>query len=233
MGEGATLEAGGVGDRVLHTSVAMLYSNLVTRPTGQAVRFAIERQIQETPGPCVSILDFSQVGVIDFSCADEVIAKLLSKYKASSRPSEAYFVLQGVSEHHREPIETVLKQRNLLLVAVVSGRPTLWGPAPPRLRMAWDWLGQLGQGVSDEFASARGLSADTAASWLKRLVSSRVAVAEGRASFVSLPTVVDKESVYGRQAMEIDPCRKAAEEDAPYANGSERGDDAKRWRSPT
>ena len=101
------------------------------------------------------------------------------------------------------------------------------------MRMAWDWLGQLGQVVSDEFASARGLSADTASSWLKRLVSSRVAVAEGQASFVSLPMVMDQESVHGRPAVEIDPCRTVAEEAGPNVNGSERGEDERLWQTPS
>jgi hypothetical protein len=182
MGEGT--------DSQLRTSVAMLFSNLVTRPTGQAVRVAIEQQIQEGPGPCVSILDFSQVGVIDFSCADEIIAKLLDKYQREDRPSEAYFVLQGVSEHHREPIETVLRRHSLLLVAVESGRPELWGPAPEYLRMAWDWLDRSGQAMTGDFASEQGLDEKTANSWLNVLVSSRVAVPEGDERYVSLVSML-------------------------------------------
>ena len=186
MGERVTRGTGDGADNQLRTSVAMLFSNLVTRPTGQAVRVAIEQQIQEGPGPCVSILDFSQVGVIDFSCADEIIAKLLDKYQREDRPSEAYFVLQGVSEHHREPIETVLRRHSLLLVAVESGCPKLWGPAPEYLRMAWDWLDRSGQAVTGDFASEQGLDEKTANSWLNVLVSSRVAVPQGDERFVSL-----------------------------------------------
>jgi hypothetical protein len=183
-------------DRVVHTSVATLYNNLVTRPTGRAVRVAIEKEIEETKGTCLSILDFSRVGVIDFSCADEVIAKLLVKYRRRDRPSEAFFVLQGVAEHHREPIETVLRRRNLLLVAVEQGQPALWGAAPARLRLAWDWLGRSGRAVSDQFATAQGLTDRTASSWLWRLVSWRVAIPEERGSFASLPALLgDPEGV--------------------------------------
>ena len=203
MGERVRGGSGEGSDNRLRTSVAMLYSNLVTRPTGEAIRVAIEEQIQEDPGPCVSILDFSQVGVIDFSCADEVIAKLLEKYRRSDRPSEAYFVLRGVSEHHREPIETVLRRHNLLLVAVESGRPELWGPAPSRLRMAWDWLDRSGRAMSDEFASEQGLDETMANSLFKSLASSRVAVPEGDEAFASLVEVLDR-GVSGERPTAVD-----------------------------
>ncbi len=190
MGETGT---GGPNDgvrAVLHTSVATFYSNLVTRPAGQAVRVAIEDQLREAQGTSLSILDFSHVGVIDFSCADEVIAKLLRKYMSRDRPSEAFFVVQGVSRDHRDLIETVLQRQNLLLVALEDGRPALWGPAPVRLRWAWHCLGELGQAVAHEFASARGLRVATAASWLKRLASWRLAVPDGGQGFASLPAVL-------------------------------------------
>ncbi len=236
MGERVASGVGGAGGDLnvaLHTSVAMLYNNLVTRPTGRAVRKAIEQRIEAIPGPCLSILDFSQVGVIDFSCADEVIAKLLRKYRGSDRPSEAYFVLQGVSEHHREPIETVLRRHNLLLVAVEGGRATLWGPAPARLRMAWDWLEQLGRTVTDEFASARGLSSGTACSWLKRLVSWRVAVPEGRERLASLTAARDQGTAYERpSSLEIGPYRAAAEGHAGYGEEAGGADRDRRWQLP-
>ncbi|NIQ53719.1 MAG: hypothetical protein GWN71_09965, partial [Gammaproteobacteria bacterium] len=52
-------------------SVATLYSHLVTRPTGQALRLGIESQISELGALCLTVLDFSEVVVLDYSCADE------------------------------------------------------------------------------------------------------------------------------------------------------------------
>ena len=66
---------------LVRRSVASLYSHLVTRPTGQALRLGIESQICELGTPCVSVLDFSQVAVLDYSCADETVAKLLKRYQ--------------------------------------------------------------------------------------------------------------------------------------------------------
>ncbi|MBV9880146.1 MAG: hypothetical protein JO180_06590, partial [Gemmatirosa sp.] len=52
---------------VLRGTVCALYSNLVTRPTGAAVRTEIERTIDEVGGRTVTVIDFSQVTILDFS----------------------------------------------------------------------------------------------------------------------------------------------------------------------
>src|SRR5688500_20128594 len=73
---------------LVQRSVASLYSHLVTRPTGQALRLGIESQIGELGNFCVSVLDFSNVIVLDYSCADEVVAKLIQRYQRDDRRSE-------------------------------------------------------------------------------------------------------------------------------------------------
>ena len=87
-------------------SVTSLFSNLVTRPTGRAIRTGVESQIADMDGPaaspCLSILDFSQVRVLDYSCADEIVAKLLLRFSGEERPAEAFFVVLGVQEHRQE-----------------------------------------------------------------------------------------------------------------------------------
>ncbi len=50
MADGGRRGAAGGVETVVRTSVATLHSNLVTRPTGRAVRVAIERQIMEAGG---------------------------------------------------------------------------------------------------------------------------------------------------------------------------------------
>ena len=186
-----------VGAATYHATIATLHSNLVTRPTGRAVRLAIERQIRRTTGPCLSILDFSDVRIIDYSCADEVVAKLLINYMTPTRPCEAYFMARGITEEQREPIEAVLEHHRLLLVAFGTGAAQLWGPAPDRLKHAWTVLQSLGRAGPEELAEQRGLEPSTAASWLRRLAALRLAVAEGDRRYVSLPTLL--ESARGRE----------------------------------
>jgi len=78
-----------------------LYSNLVTRKTGAAVRGQIERllDVGPTTGHALTVIDFSQVSMIDFSCADEVVAKLLLRY-ADEEANEVYFLFRGVTDDH-------------------------------------------------------------------------------------------------------------------------------------
>lgn len=104
--------------RLVQRSLASLYSSLVTRPTGQAVRLAIENVLAEETGPIsLSVIDLSQVTVIDFSCADEVVAKLLLRFLEEDRPRDAFFVFRGIRELHRDPIEVVLERQTLAAVS--------------------------------------------------------------------------------------------------------------------
>src|SRR5256885_12244922 len=92
---------------VLRQTVACdLYSNLVTRPTGAAVRDQIERLLDEAHDRTLTVIDFSQVSMIDFSCADEVIAKLLLRYEAANPPREAYFLFRGVTDEHTSELQS-------------------------------------------------------------------------------------------------------------------------------
>jgi hypothetical protein len=103
---------------LVRRNVASLYSSLVTRPTGQAVRMAIENLLAEELGEVsLSIIDLSQVTIIDFSCADEVVAKLLLRFLEEERPKDAFFVFRGIKEPHRDPIEVVLERQSLVAVA--------------------------------------------------------------------------------------------------------------------
>jgi hypothetical protein len=124
---------------LVHRSVATLYSHLVTRPTGRALRIGIEAQIGELGTACVSVLDFSQVVVLDYSCADEAVAKLILRYLAADRPADAYFVAKGLGDQHRQPLEAVLGRHGLALVAhLEESGYVLLGNADDAARAAWD-----------------------------------------------------------------------------------------------
>jgi hypothetical protein len=106
---------------VLQQSVPGFYADLVTRPTGRAVRESIERVIVGAE-EVVARIDFSGVGCIDYSCADEIIAKLLREVKV--------LLLRGLSEGHREAIEPVLNGHGLaVLVELADGTLETLGPS--------------------------------------------------------------------------------------------------------
>jgi hypothetical protein len=96
---------------VLQESVSGVYADLVTRPTGRVVRERIERVMATATGGgsdglTIARIDFTGVGCIDYSCADEIVAKLL-------RDGPAVLVLMGLADGHREAIEPVLAGHRL------------------------------------------------------------------------------------------------------------------------
>lgn len=125
---------------LLREAVAAPYRNLVTRPTGVAVRAGIERTLAGSP--CLTaLLDFSDIELVDLSCADEVVAKLLLTVRT------AYFVvLQGLREDHHEAIDHVLTHHHLAVAAMPHGRtvPRLLGWVTADSREAFTCISDSG-----------------------------------------------------------------------------------------
>ena len=88
---------------LLRETAASPYRNLVTRPTGAAVRNRIEDTLAHSD--CLTaLLDFSDVELLDFSCAEEIVAKLLLA-QASGQPR--FVVLQGLRDACRQALVRV------------------------------------------------------------------------------------------------------------------------------
>jgi hypothetical protein len=136
---------------LLREAVAAPYRNLVTRPTGVAVRTRIEETLARSS--CLTaMLDFSEIELVDLSCADEVVAKLLLAGRHAY-----FFVLQGLREDQREAIDHVLSHHGLAVAAVPpdQGEPRLLGWVSADAREAFACICDRGPlGVSD---LARGL----------------------------------------------------------------------------
>ena len=141
-------------------SVTSLYSSLVTRQTGRAVRAAIEMQLVGAGKVSLSLIDFSEVAIIDFSCADEVVAKLLQQY-LDEGPPDAFFVFRGVHEPHRDQIETVLRRQGL--AAVVESHPGIFAIAGEHSDVeghTWTVLEEQGSVSEEEIEQLFPSSAD-------------------------------------------------------------------------
>ena len=135
-----------------------LYSNLVTRPTGAAVRAQIEALLADARERSLTVIDFSHVGMIDFSCADEVVAKLLLRTTSSERGErEAYFLFRGVTDDHWDAIETVLERHRLALVLETDdGAARIVGIVGDGERAAWEKVYELGRTAPADLATALG-----------------------------------------------------------------------------
>ena len=162
---------------MLRKSVCELYSNLVTRPTGAAVRSEIEQELDRIGDRALTVIDFSHVGLLDFSCADEIVAKLLLQYIATDAPRrEVYFLFRGISEAHMEAIETVLERHKLALITQhADGETRLLGILGLEERKAWEIISELGVGAVADVAERTGLSRDATEQtldtlWRRRLL---------------------------------------------------------------
>ena len=160
---------------MVRQSVATLYSHLVTRPTGQALRLGIEAQLTELGALCITVLDFSEVVVLDYSCADETVAKLIQRFLRSDRPAEAYFVARGIDDRHRETIESVLRRQQLAIAAeLADGEAVLLGDVAPDEEEAWAARNELVRGAAADVAGVLGAGEEAASAALEALARRRV-----------------------------------------------------------
>ena len=136
-------------DHVLREAVNTPYRNLVTRATGAAVRTSIEQAIADT-GCETALLDFSEVDLVDFSCAEEIVAKLLLAHGGMGR----FVMLQGLRDGHLEPIEHVLNHHALAILVrdPAGGTPRVLGRVSPELRRVLVELHRLGPLGAGELA---------------------------------------------------------------------------------
>ena len=149
-------------------------ADLVTRPTGRAVREAIEGKLADTPAQvAVSVIDFTGIRVLDFSCADEIVARLLLRYLPPARPGNVFFLFRGVQEVHGHAVAEVLARHGLAAVCdFAEGTFKLLGPTRPEERAAWSTLEQMERIELGGSASLLGSRGDAT---LRRLSERRLA----------------------------------------------------------
>jgi hypothetical protein len=115
---------------------------------------------------------------MDYSCADEIVAKLLIRYRQPDRPADAYFLARGLQEHHMEAVEAVLRHHSLLMVAEhAEGGVRLLGTDDPVEHGCWALLAADGRMDLDGLIAASGYLAAAVDETVRRFVTSRVAVA--------------------------------------------------------
>ena len=130
-------------------------SNLVTRETGRSMRELIELRLEREPEGAVVALDFSHVGIIDFSCADEIVSKLIARLQGLEY-GDKYVVLHGLTSTHEENIAVALERKKLaVLVSRPDGSWRLLGSLNPYLNEALQFV------MNQKEITARDLADDT------------------------------------------------------------------------
>lgn len=166
---------------VLRHSANLPFSDLVTRPTGAAVRRCIQTELAALSEGDVALLDFSQIGMMDYSCADEVVAKLLIAL-ASQDEHAGYIVFHGITDAHLEAIEVVLDHHGLaLVVQFADGGARLVGSVTDRERAIWETVYSRGSAAPGDTGSGAGDDPTERARILESLLQRRLLRHDGAA----------------------------------------------------
>jgi hypothetical protein len=149
-------------------------SDLVTRPSGQVVRERIERDIVKEKDGEVIALDFSKVGIIDYSCADEIVAKLVSRL-LSGEYGDKYIILTGLNENQKENIEVALERKELAVIANMrDGKQVLLGSLNNYLKETLNLIVKKSKITASELSKAMKLEANTSGTRLLNLHKKRL-----------------------------------------------------------
>jgi len=157
---------------VLHRTVSGGYGDLVTRRTGHAVRYGVEEHLGETDAKQVAVIDFSHVRCLEFSCADEIVGKLLLTHGRGR-----HFLLRGVSRGQQDAIEPVLERYGLAVVAEDrSGSLRVLGRVSEGARRAFELMTQHGGAAVEDMIGQLELSHAAAREAIDELIERRLAL---------------------------------------------------------
>jgi len=149
-------------------------SDLVTRASGRAIRERIGRDISKEKDGEVIALDFSKIGVIDYSCADEIVAKLISRL-LSNEYGDKHILLTGLNENQKENIEVALERKDLAVMAEMrDGERTLLGNLNNYLKETLSFIEKKKKITAKDFSDVMKLEANTSGTRLLNLHKKRL-----------------------------------------------------------
>lgn len=149
-------------------------NDLVTRPSGNKIRERIEKDIAKEKDGAVVALDFSKIVIIDFSCADEIVTKLVSRL-VSGEYGDMYIILIGLNENQKENIEVALERKDLAVMGEMKNKAkTLIGNLDNYLKQTLTLILDKGNITAKELSDALTLPANTSGTRLLNLYKKRL-----------------------------------------------------------
>jgi hypothetical protein len=143
------------------------------RSHGAKIRGAIEKVMREEKHPLLVILDFSGVGSIDFSWADEVIAKIVSRLWGGEY-GEKYFVLKSLNPPQIENISVALERKRLAALAMGSEGWQVIGSLNNYLAHTLDQVMKKGHLTLRQLSEEEGIGMNTSGTRLLNLYKKRL-----------------------------------------------------------
>jgi len=109
---------------LLKKLTASLSKNGIKEMTGRSravkIREGVEKILREEKEPLLFVLDFRGIGPIDFSWADEMVAKLISRLWGGEY-GEKFLLLKGLNPSQMENISVALERKRLAALVTEPG----------------------------------------------------------------------------------------------------------------
>jgi hypothetical protein len=160
--------------RKLSSSFVKNGSNEMTgRSRGARIREFIERIFREEKGVLLVVLDFSGVGSIDFSWADEVIAKIISRLW-SGEYGEKFIILKNLNPSQVENITVALERKRLAVLLKGSKGWQMIGSLNNYLARTLDRVMEKGHLTLRQLSEEEGIGMNTSGTRLLNLYKKRL-----------------------------------------------------------
>jgi len=144
---------------------------LVTRSAGKAVQEKILNALNNCGD--VLYLDFSGVEIIDYSFADEAIAKTVSRLLAGEMGDKC-IVLTNLNPAWAENLDVALKQRQIAVLTDGPAGQGVLGTLKDHLRRTLDYVNSRQSVTARELGEATGLNVGAANNRLAELWRQRL-----------------------------------------------------------
>jgi hypothetical protein len=145
------------------------------RSRGAKIRGIIEKILREEKTSLLVILDFSGLGSIDFSWADEVVAKIISRLWGGEY-GEKFLVLKGLNTSQVENIGVALERKRLAALAKGSEGWQIIGSLNNYLAHTLDRVMKKGHLTLRQLSEEEGIGMNTGGTRLLNLYKKRLVV---------------------------------------------------------
>jgi len=145
------------------------------RSRGAKIREFIEKILREEKSALLIILDFSGVGSIDFSWADEVVAKIISRLWGGEY-GEKFLVLKSLNTSQVENINVALERKRLAALATGSEGWQIIGSLNNYLAHTLDQVMKKGHLTLRQLSEEEGIGMNTSGTRLLNLYKKRLVV---------------------------------------------------------
>jgi hypothetical protein len=150
------------------------------RSRGIRIREGLERILGEAKGPICLVLDFSGMGSVDFSWADEVVAKMVSRLWGGEY-GEKFLILKNLSPSQAENVGVALERKKLAVLATGSEGWQLIGSLNNYLVHTLTQVMKRRQLTLRELSEEEGIEMNTSGTRLLNLYKKRLVVRVERA----------------------------------------------------